>query len=54
MDHAFVFGERGVLWWRSAFSLETLNRGAQPAEVVTTIDKRRLRKQQNDEDDEND
>ncbi len=53
MDHAFVLGERIVLWRWSAFRVEALDRGAQPAELVATIDKRRLRKQQNEEDDEN-
>ena len=53
MDHAFVFGERVVWWRRGAFSIEALNRGAQLVEGVATIDKGRLRKQQNEEDDEN-
>ena len=53
MDHAFVFGERVVLCRWSAFRVEALNRGAQAAEVVATIDKRRLRNEQNEEDDEN-
>jgi len=53
MDHAFVFGKRIVLWRRDALSVELLNRGVQPAEVVATIDKRRLRNQQNEENYEN-
>jgi len=53
MDYALVFGVRVVLRRRSAFSVETLNRGTQPAEGVATIDKRRLRNEQNEEDDEN-
>ena len=53
MDHAFIFGERVVLWRWSAFRVEVSNRGAQAAEVVATIDKGRLRNEQNEEDDEN-
>jgi hypothetical protein len=53
MDHTFVLGERIVLRRRSAFRVEALNRGAQTAEVVATIDEGRLRKQQNEKDDEN-
>ena len=53
MDHAFVFGESIVGWRRSAFRVNALNRCVQPAEVVATIDKWRLRKKQNEEDNEN-
>jgi len=53
MDHAFVLGERIILWRRSALGVEALNRGVQTAKAVATIGERRLRDQQNDKDDEN-
>ena len=54
VDHAFVFGEATVvLRWR-AFRVEALDRCVQPAEVIATINKRNLRAQQNEKDDEND
>jgi len=52
MDHAFVLDERVVCRRRNAFSVEELNCGTQSAEGVATIDKRRLRDEQNEEDDE--
>ena len=53
MDHAFVFREAIVLLRSDAFRVNTLDRGMEPPEVVATINKRDLREQQNEEDDEN-
>ena len=53
MDHPFVFLEPVVVLRRSTFGVEALEGGVQPAEFVATIDKRRLRKQQNEKDDQN-
>jgi hypothetical protein len=53
VNHALVFCEASVLLIRSAFRVETLDSGVQPAEVVATIDEGNLRKQQNKNDAEN-
>jgi hypothetical protein len=52
VDHAFVFREPVVVLQRSTFRVEALDRGVQPAEFVAAIDKGRLRKQQNEKDEE--
>ena len=53
MHHTFVFGESIIDWRRRAFRVDALDCCIEPAQVVASIHKRRLREQQNEEDDEN-
>jgi hypothetical protein len=50
VDHTFVFRITMIRLEWNAFSVDALDRDVQPSEVVATIDKRNLRKQQNEED----
>ncbi|HKR21836.1 MAG TPA: hypothetical protein VJS17_04535 [Pyrinomonadaceae bacterium] len=54
VSDAFVFLERAVLLEQRAFGVGAQDGGVQAAEIVSTVNERDLRKQQNAKDDEND
>lgn len=53
VSDAFVFPVVAVLLQRGAFRVGARDRGAQAAQVVTTVSERDLRDQQNAKDDKN-